>query len=126
MNVKDEAELFAFDVPTSRGKFRIIGPDTLPPDEAERVAATIARVLPLAVNAPDDAIVQVGQLWGDNDQRAKSRGDRQHLRIVSIDGEKAVINNEDTGLVTRIRLDRLKPTSTGYYLKEPVTPESSR
>lgn len=43
------AELFAFEVPTSRGHFRIIGPNELPPDEARRVAEKIARLLPLLV-----------------------------------------------------------------------------
>jgi len=44
-----EADLFRFEVPTSRGKFVVIGPDTLSPDEAERVGAQIGRLIPLLV-----------------------------------------------------------------------------
>lgn len=46
-------DLFAFEVPTSAGSFRIIGPDTLPRDEAVRVGERIAALIPLLVLEPD-------------------------------------------------------------------------
>lgn len=59
-----EADLFAFEVPSSRGKFRIIGPDTLPPDEAQLVGARIARVLALAVNDPGREPISLTNEYG--------------------------------------------------------------
>ncbi len=50
------ADLFRFEVPTSRGKFVIIGPDTLTPEETEAVSAKIARLIPLLVNEPVEVI----------------------------------------------------------------------
>ena len=51
---QNEADLFRFEVPTSRGKFVVIGPDTLPPDEAARIGAQIGRLLPLMVLEPEE------------------------------------------------------------------------
>jgi len=56
------SELFAFEVPTSAGKFRIIGPDTLPQDEAERIGQQIARLLPLLVLTASES---TRCSWGD-------------------------------------------------------------
>jgi hypothetical protein len=62
----------------------------------------------------------VGQIWQDNDPRAYGR----RLRIVEIDGTHAICEltvprgagrlHAKPGRRTRIRLDRLRPTSTGY------------
>ena len=49
------SELFRFEVPTSEGVFVVIGPDTLPPDEAERIGKRIAELIPLMVLTPEDA-----------------------------------------------------------------------
>ena len=49
------ADLFRFEVPTSQGVFVVIGPDTLPADEAERIGAQIARLIPLMVLEPEAA-----------------------------------------------------------------------
>ncbi|MFH8813063.1 hypothetical protein ACH4GZ_38690 [Streptomyces hygroscopicus] len=64
----------------------------------------------------------VGQIWQDNDPRTPDR----YLRIVDIDASRAtarpITYNPVTriaadlpgGRPTRIRLDRFRPTSTGY------------
>jgi hypothetical protein len=67
-------------------------------------------------DAPAPAI---GQIWQDNDPRAYGR----KLRIVAIDETHAVVelhqprlpvSSAKPGRRTRIRLDRFRPTSTGY------------
>ena len=65
----------------------------------------------------DDTSVQVGQVWQDNDRRHGTR----YLRIDAIDQDRAVCVAwyDEAGAksrVVRIRLDRFKPTSTGYRL----------
>jgi len=62
----------------------------------------------------------VGQIWQDNDKRGYGR----RIRIVEIDGAYAVVelvtprrvghSAAKPGRQTRIRLDRFRPTSTGY------------
>lgn len=61
----------------------------------------------------------VDQIWQDNDPRAYGR----RLLIVEIDGTHAVVelhqprrptSSAKPGRRTRIRLDRFRPTSTGY------------
>jgi len=48
------AELFRFEVPTSQGVFVIIGPDSLPDDEAKRIGEKIGRLVTLLVTeAPE-------------------------------------------------------------------------
>jgi len=65
--------------------------------------------------------VRPGQIWADNDKRSAGR----RLRVVEIDGTHAVVVQVDArGVVdsrmrvrrSRIRLDRFRPTSTGYRL----------
>lgn len=56
----------------------------------------------------------VGQVWADNDPRGYGR----RLRIVEIDGTHAVVH--DGTRQSRIRLDRFRPTNTGYrYVSGP-------
>lgn len=79
-------------------------------------------------------MVKIGQIWADNDKRAKGR----HVRVDRIEGDYAfctiVIDRADTepdggryrerrphdwiaiGRPTRIKLTRFKPNSTGYRL----------
>lgn len=67
----------------------------------------------------------VGQIWQDNDPRSYGR----RVRIVAIDGTHAVVelhqprlpvSSAKPGRRTRIRLDRFRPTSTGYrYITTP-------
>ncbi len=62
----------------------------------------------------------VGQVWQDNDPRGYGR----RIRIVEIGDTHAVVelhqprrvghNTAKPGRRTRIRLDRFRPTSTGY------------
>jgi len=62
----------------------------------------------------------VGQIWQDNDRRGYGR----KVRIVEITATHAVVelhqprsvghNAAKPGRRTRIRLDRFRPTSTGY------------
>ena len=64
--------------------------------------------------------VRKGQLWADNDKRCRGR----MLRIHDVGPTHAVAyawdDNSVEGKTTRIRLDRFKPTSTGYRLVEDV------
>lgn len=69
--------------------------------------------------------VKVGQLWADNDRREARDGKRQHLRVVALGWSQehpqrplAHLNNEDTGVATWVRVDRMRPNSTGYRLVE--------
>lgn len=66
--------------------------------------------------------VQPGQIWADNDPRSEGR----QVRIVAVDGTHATVelvtgrgvghDAAKPGRRTRIRLDRFRPTSTGYRL----------
>jgi hypothetical protein len=65
--------------------------------------------------------VKVGQIWIDNDKRGYGR----RIRIVEIgtfpwDSSKraALCEHVITGHQTWIRLNRFKPTSTGYRLEK--------
>lgn len=59
--------------------------------------------------------VRPGQVWADNDSRSRGRT----VRVVSVDDDgKATVRSG--GKLTRIRLDRFRPTSTGYRLVEDV------
>lgn len=76
--------------------------------------------------------VRVGQIWSDNDKRAHGR----QIRVVEVHKRHAVVElvnqrgrpahgHEDKQLAepgrrTTIRLDRFKPTSTGYRLVQDV------
>jgi len=61
---------------------------------------------------------EVGQIWADNDKRTTHR----YLRVLSIDDGTALVKQvtaagESTVKTpTRIRLNRLRPTSSGYRL----------
>lgn len=73
-------------------------------------------------------VVRVGQVWADNDVRSTGR----QIRVVEVDATHATVElvdqrgrpargHEDAqkaepGRQTRIRLDRFRPTSTGYTL----------
>ncbi|MFF7631407.1 DUF6354 family protein [Streptomyces cyaneofuscatus] len=69
----------------------------------------------------------VGQVWQDNDPRQDSR----QVRIVELTATHAVVvlvqprepvSSAQPGRRTRIRLDRFRPTSTGYrYVRTEAT-----
>lgn len=73
--------------------------------------------------------VKVGQVWADNDKRSEGR----HVRVIAIEKlhRQAVVRpcsptGDFTGhRVTRIRLDRFRPTSTGYRLQGGPYPENA-
>ncbi|MGW4467489.1 DUF6354 family protein [Micromonospora sp. NPDC004704] len=59
--------------------------------------------------------VAVGQVWADNDRRSAGR----KVRIIHVTESHAVVGPADPkarGRATRIRLDRFRPTTTGYRL----------
>lgn len=69
--------------------------------------------------------VRVGQVWQDADPRAEGR----RLRVVEVGATHAAVelvaprepvSNARPGRRTRIRLDRFRPTSTGYRLVKDV------
>jgi hypothetical protein len=72
------------------------------------------------VNERNPYGVTVGQVWADNDWRSRGR----QVRVVEIRGIYAVVELValaehgfgELGRRTRVRLDRFRPTSTGYRL----------
>ena len=59
--------------------------------------------------------VEVGQIWIDNDPRHDYK---RRLKVLEIIGDKATVQHPDgLGARTKIRLDRFRPTSTGYRLE---------
>lgn len=68
---------------------------------------------------PRVAVPKVGQVWADNDSRMtfERRG-----TIVGIEGNTVLMrwatdwSGKPVNRVSKIRIDRLKPTSTGYRL----------
>lgn len=68
--------------------------------------------------------VRVGQVWADNDKRSEGR----RLRVDEVSSTHATVTPVDVhgqptpsvlrARRTRIRLDRFKPTATGYRLVE--------
>lgn len=62
--------------------------------------------------------VRVGQVWEDNDPRQLAR---RQLKVLEIVGDRATVQHPSgRGNKTRIRLDRFRPTSTGYSLVKDV------
>lgn len=62
----------------------------------------------------DKVQVRVGQVWTDTDPRVVKSGYQRRLRVIEVSETHAVV---DTGArKTKIRLDRFRPTSTGYRL----------
>lgn len=65
--------------------------------------------------------VEVGQVWADNDWRSEGR----RVKVIAIEGTHAIVElvavgrGQFVGSIgrrSRIRLDRMKPNSTGYRL----------
>ncbi|GAA0918604.1 hypothetical protein [Nonomuraea longicatena] len=57
--------------------------------------------------------VQVGQVWADNDKRASGRT----VRVENVDGRYVQVV-DSRGRRSRILIERMRPTSTGYRLLE--------
>lgn len=90
-----------------------------------RSARTQSGVTVTDLPGPD---VRPGQVWMDNDPRVPTR----YLRVLSVTSAHAeVVQTDRHGVVvgkerkTRIRLDRFRPTSTGYRLVTDVQKESA-
>lgn len=65
----------------------------------------------------DKIEVKVGQVWEDWDIRTRDSGPRRRLKILEIkDGRATVQHPSGNGSKTKIRLDRFRPTATGYKL----------
>lgn len=64
------------------------------------------------MNKIDRTPVVVGQLWVDCDKRMNGRT----LRVIRIDGNRALCVVGATSYETSIRLDRFYPHSTGFRL----------
>lgn len=65
--------------------------------------------------------VKVGQVWEDWDIRHRDAPGRRRIKVIEIKDGKAIVQHPSgQGTKTRIRLDRFKPTSTGYKLVEDV------
>lgn len=60
--------------------------------------------------------VKVGQVWSDNDKRFE--GVQRRIKVLEIKDGKAICDSE--GRRVRIRIDRFKPTATGYRLEQDV------
>lgn len=61
--------------------------------------------------------VEVGQIWEDNDPRGYGRW----IKVLSIDGTHATVQSPSgRGRKTRIRLNRFRPTRSGYVLVTPA------
>jgi hypothetical protein len=57
--------------------------------------------------------VKPGQIWEDNDPRSSGR----RIRVIHVSDTHATVgpaHPKARGRATRIRLDRFRPTSTGY------------
>ena len=61
--------------------------------------------------------VRPGQIWADNDKRSAGR----RVTVTSV-GQTHALVETSLGRQTLIRLDRFRPTSTGYRLVKDVTP----
>jgi hypothetical protein len=77
----------------------------------------------------DQPEVKPGQIWADNDKRSKGR----RIRVLEVGQYHAIVRDADAtpgawppGRKTRIRLDRFKPTSTGYRLVQDASKETDR
>jgi hypothetical protein len=62
--------------------------------------------------------VKIGQLWTDNDPRYDGQRSITVVKINGITATCKVISNlnASVGKIVKIRLDRFKPTKTGYTL----------
>lgn len=75
-------------------------------------------LVPVKKERPAPVEVKVGQVWMDNDPRHNYK---RLLKVLAIENGKAIVQHpRGLGSKTRIRLDRFKPTTTGYKLVDDV------
>jgi len=61
--------------------------------------------------------VKIGQVWEDWDLRSRGAMYRRQIKVLEIvDGKAVVMSPGGYGRKTRIKLERFRPTSTGYRL----------
>ncbi len=76
----------------------------------------------------DTVQVKVGQVWADNDPRQKNG---RQIKVLSIEGDRATVQHPSgLGRKTKVRLNRFRPTNSGYRLVKdvesaPSSPESA-
>lgn len=66
----------------------------------------------------DTVEVKVGQVWEDNDPRQQKQGVAvRRIKVLEIaDGKALCQHPSGQGRKTKIRLDRFRPTKSGYKL----------
>lgn len=66
--------------------------------------------------------VKVGQIWDDNDHRITPGAYRRRFKVLEIIGDRAVVETlNGASRKTRIKLERFRPTPTGYKLVQDVS-----
>jgi hypothetical protein len=69
----------------------------------------------------DKIEVKVGQIWEDWDIRSRDALHRRKIKVIAIvDGKAIVKSPSGYGGSTKIKLERFRPTSTGYRLVSDV------
>ena len=66
------------------------------------------------------AKIKVGQIWQDNDPRMQMMVPIRTVEIIEVGHSFAMCKNCETGKITRIKVSRFKPNSTGYCLIKDV------
>ncbi|WP_280465636.1 hypothetical protein [Nocardia brasiliensis] len=67
----------------------------------------------------NETVVKPGQVWADNDPRSTGR----LVTILEVGETHATVKSTTLKRVTKIRLDRFKPTRTGYRLVTDIADE---
>ena len=83
------------------------------PATTDSYATRQAKALARAARNPRG--VAVGQRWQDWDSRYRRTLAARYVTVLAIEGPYAIVANEK-GTQRRIRLDRFRPSSTGYRL----------
>ena len=77
------------------------------------ISATERQARALARAARNPHGVAPGQVWQDWDSRYRNQTPRL-VTVLALEDAFALVKKEQTGVQTRIRLDRFHPSSTGY------------
>lgn len=113
LSLEERASRVLGDMPTHSTK-KTMEPGNIMKMETIKMGEGLQRAAGAAMQTRLPIKVKVGQVWEDNDPRQNSR---RRLKVLAIEGMKAVVQHPSGhGQKTRIRLDRFKPTNTGYKL----------
>jgi hypothetical protein len=74
----------------------------------------------------ESPVVKVGQVWEDWDSRFRDSQQRRLISIERIDGAYAYCSGLSTGKKTRVRVDRFRPTASGYRLVSEAEKDNSK